>query len=213
MNNLLFFTCHKQFPCFEAWSTLLQKNNFLKTFDVITFNDTGVSEAREIAKITENFPKKPLVLSTPNVGGYILGLFKDLSICYDYFVQYDYVFHIHPDVYILNDSKLEFICEKNKNDNNVFFTSLYTQGRDVYNTDFFIFKPKLLNKNIFLEAEEELNKLPNDKKYAEKTFYNLLHKHNINILNLERYPNNLIDGKNRDIDQLNILHTHQKLVL
>ena len=213
MKNLLFFTCHNQYKCFEAWSKLFNKNSFLKTFDIMIFNDTGEDEAKLIANASGGFHNKTTTLSTNIVGGYILGLFKDLSQCYDHFSQYNYVFHIHPDVYVLDDVKLKVICEKNKNNDSVFFVSLYTRDKDVYNTDFFIFKPKLLPKNIFEEAEEELNKLPDNLKCAERTLFNLIKKYNLKVSCLSRYPNDLIDGRNRQIDQLNLLHTHQKLVL
>lgn len=208
MKNLLFFTAHNQTHCFEYWCEILEKNEFLKTFDIIICTDNGEEEKNNIIEKTNNYEVKPLVITTEVVSGYVLGLFEDLSYCFEHFQKYDYVFHLHPDVYILDDSIVKQICEKNLENDFSILVSDFAQEQDCYNTDFFIFKPKLLKNNIFKDAKEIYNTQPT---CAERILIKLIKNYNLNYFKYLRYNDGLIRDDQRRKDLLNIIHTHDKL--
>jgi len=91
---------------------------------------------------------------------------------------------------------------KNLDNDIVFFVSkCFKNIKNHYSTDFFIFKPKLLNNNIFNDKELLTHELK-----PEIFFYNLLIKNNINTKILPRFDNN--HWYPRRIDKLELWHEH-----
>jgi hypothetical protein len=63
--------------------------------------------------------------------------------------QYNYVSHMHPDVFICNEQPIVPLLEQELNSDNVFYCNLSLVNPCLYSFDCFIFKPKLSSENIF----------------------------------------------------------------
>ena len=59
--------------------------------------------------------------------------------------QYNYIIHMHPDVFICNEQPILSLLEKEVNSDNVFYCNLSLVNPCLYSFDCFIFKPKLLS--------------------------------------------------------------------
>ena len=120
-----------------------------------------------------------------------MGIFKD----------YDYVIHLHPDVFITDDQYLLSILEENLNNDTVFFINKSIPSEDFFSFDFFIFKPKFLTYNIFLTDLYKFECSP------EVFLHNMIKKYNIKYTIIKRYNND--NWSPRRIDEnLKLYHEH-----
>ena len=148
MNNLLFITAHRHIDQIAIYAEYLKKTNTVKNFDLILHINSLDTDA---IKVKENFKQIPnknkhLILTDRNCEHY--GLLQALSDFYPYFQQYDNVIHAHIDVFIANEN--DFIDKNNSYPDKTFIVNRCFIGIDDWmSTDLFIFRPKLLTKNIF----------------------------------------------------------------
>ena len=124
--------------------------------------------------------------------GIEMGIFKD----------YDYVIHLHPDVFITEDTYLTQVLLENLNNDIVFFiTKSIPNAPKFFSFDFFIFKPKLLTKNIFIENLYTFNCCP------EHYLHDMIKKNNINYTFIKRFDNNHWQPRRID-SNLKLYHEH-----
>lgn len=136
--------------------------------------------------------------------GYRIGDIEAMSINIDkgIFHEYDYVIHIHPDVFITDDVYLMQVLEENKNNNTVFFITKSVPNDDTFfSLDFFIFKPKLLTQNIFKKELYTFTCIP------EKYFHDMIQTYDIPFKFIRRFDND--NWQPRRIDEhLKLYHEH-----
>jgi len=206
MKILLYLTGYRHLKEYEFFNFFYEKNTALKEISDVFFycNNSEISE--DIVKYYKNNSSKNkfLFITTNNMGfskggieavstGIEMGIFK----------KYDYVLHFHPDVFITDDQKLLNILNEHKDNDNVFLINhSYPNWYSFFSFDFFIFKPKLLKQNIFIEDIETYQEHP------EVHLHNLIHKYNIKYEIIKRYDNN--DWQPRRIDDsLGLWHEHE----
>ena len=118
------------------------------------------------------------------------------------FNNYDYVIHLHPDVFLTDDKYLMDVLVENINNDIVFFiTRCFPNDVTMFGFDFFIFKPKLLHKNIFIDELYTFTESP------EHYLHNIIQKNNIKYTFIKRYENNCWFPRRID-ENLKLYHEH-----
>ena len=205
MKILLFLNGHRQVKEYNYFNKFLQKlktlNNICDIF--IYCNNSNISE--DIVKYYRDFTQenKYLFITSQN-SGYRMGCIEGVSngIEMGMFKDYDYVIHVHPDVFITDDIYLMEVLNNNINNDYVFFvTKSVPDDPSFFSFDFFIFKPKLLKKNIFIEELNSYEDTP------EHYLSEMIKKNNINYLFIKRFNNNSWYPRRID-DNLKLWHEH-----
>ena len=161
--------------------------------------------SKEIVTYYQQFSQtnKQLFITTKN-GGYRTGGVEAVSegLEMGIFKEYDYVIHLHPDVFITDDEYLLTVLQENLENDTVFFITKSNQDPIFFSFDFFIFKPKLLIKNIFLENLYTFNESP------EHYLHNMIVQNNIKYNFIKRFNND--NWWPRRIDEnLKLWHEHE----
>jgi len=201
MKVLFFFTSHRQSFEFYYQSKIINNYKLFKP-DILVYNNNIEIEYKDLVNkfYLNNNIKLEIYQDSENTG-YVTGLFTGLVKCFDKFANYDYVVHLHPDVFLINENKIFEILKQNLFSDVEMLISKFPEEypQKSFYTDFFIFKPK---KNFFI----------NYNKYshigaAEQILFNLCKRENITFF--ERYKDsNDFNILQRRIDRFNILHTH-----
>lgn len=201
---LLFITSFRQLKEFDYCSFFFNRFTTLnKICDLyIHCNNKDISE--DLIKYYQKFnmENKHLFITSKNLS-YTMGQIEALSDSYDkgIFAQYDYVLNIHPDVFILEEEPIVNLLKKNMKTDTCFFVSQgLPDDRAFLQTDFFIFKPKLLTMNIFKDTLYEW------KDWTEHYMYYILYKYNIKYELIKRFDNNTWHP--RRIDNYRMWHEH-----
>jgi hypothetical protein len=196
---LLFITGHAQLEEYNYFSTFL-KNTKLKCDIYIYCNNPNISP--DIVKYYQKFDQKNKYLFiTSSNGGYRTGSVEAVSNAIEMgiFKNYDYVIHLHPDVFITKSDYLIQVLTENIDNDTVFFINKSLPCDPMFfSFDFFIFKPKLLKINIFNELFTES---------PEHFLYNSIKKHNIKYTIIRRYDNDTWYPRRID-DHLKLYHEH-----
>jgi hypothetical protein len=203
MKVLLFITGYRQLEEYKYFSTFLKTLKLNSICDVFIYcNNPEIYP--EIVHYYQGFDQKNkrLFITTRNAGymtggveavseGFEMGIFKD----------YDYVIHLHPDVFITGDKYLTEVLETHLEDDvAMFITKSIPDDPRFFSFDFFIFKPKFL-RNIF---KDELYVF---KDGPEHYMYDMIMKHEVNYMFIDRFDNN--NWKPRRIDDhLKLYHEH-----
>jgi len=148
MNNLLFITGHRHIEEVRLCAEFLNNTQQLKEFDLLLHinslnSDTG--SLKEKFKLIPN-KNKHLILTDRNCEHY--GLLQALSDFYYFFQKYDNVVHAHIDVFMVNENNFTDVINSFP-DKTFLVNHSFITIRDWMSTDLFIFRPKLLKKNIF----------------------------------------------------------------
>ena len=186
MKILLFITSYRQLEEFEYYRMFLEKLKLNALCDIYIYcNNPDISPA--LLHLYQKFKQttKHLLISSIN-GGYRMGHLEALSKCFDakLFQNYDYVIHMHPDVFFTDDTYLLESLKENMDNDVVFLVNKSNGQYNFFSTDFFIFKPKLLSHNIFSDELYTFTTPP------EVYLYDMLHKYSINYIILKRFNNN-----------------------
>lgn len=204
MKILLFITGHKHIKEYNYFHLFLRNLKLNHLCDIFIYcNNPNISP--DILTYFQQFEqiKKNILITNLN-GGFRIGGVEALSEAIDMgiFKEYDYVIHLHPDVFITDDTPLLDVLEKNKDNDTVFFiTKCFMHEYSMFAFDFFIFKPKLLTTNIF---KEELYKFQD---YPEQYLRNMILKNNIKYEFIKRYDNDYWEPRRID-ENLKLYHEH-----
>jgi hypothetical protein len=204
MKLLLFITGFDQLEQYNYFNIFLKQLKLNDICDIYIYcNNSNISE--DILKYYKQFDQKNkyLLITTLN-GGYRTGGVEAVSrgIEMGIFKDYDYVIHLHPDVFITDDTYLMDILSKNISNNIVFFiTRSVPNDKTFFSFDFFIFKPKLLKKNIFIDELYTFTKSP------EQYLHDMIKKYNIKHTFIKRFDNDNWYPRRID-DNLKLYHEH-----
>lgn len=199
MKNLLFYTFHRQIEEIYYSSLFFNKSNFLKSnFDVILHCNNINLTYKEIINVSKFNSNINVIITSKNTG-YKYGGIEATSDSFELFKQYDTVVQLHPDCYIVDSTNLENLLTTNFD---IAVSPFYHIGRMAYTTDFFIFR----TKNNFLDiCHDHWKNNPNE--IPEHFMYNRLQSLNLNIKEINRYPD-LKGAGNRQIDSFGLWHEH-----
>jgi hypothetical protein len=204
MKILLFITGHKQLDEYHYFRIFLERLNLNRLCDIFIYcNNPEISS--EIVDHYKNFNNKNKNLFVTSLNsGYRLGGIEALSKCLQMgvFHGYDYVIHLHPDVFLTSDKFLLETLNQNLNNDSVFLVTRYfPEDYRHFSTDFFIFKPKLLTINIFIA---ELSSYTD---FAEHYLYDMIKKYNVKYKIIKRFDNDCWNPRRID-DHLKLYHEH-----
>lgn len=204
MKLLLFITGHRQLEEYNYFNLFLKKLNLNSMCDIFIYcNYPDIQNT--IINYYQNFNQKNkrLFITSLNAG-YRIGGVEAVSegIEMGIFNEYDYVIHLHPDVFITDDLYLTEILLNNMDNDNVFLVtkSLPSDSR-FFSFDFFIFKPKLLTKNIFKENLYNFSDCP------EYYLHDMIKENNIKYTFIKRFDNDYWHPRRID-DNLKLYHEH-----
>ena len=99
---------------------------------------------------------------TEKNSGFILGGVEavsdtiDMLRLYSSECKYNYIIHMHPDVFICNEQPILSLLEQELNSGNVFYCNWSLVNPCLYSFDCFVFKPTLLTENIFKTWKENV---------------------------------------------------------
>lgn len=204
MKILLFITGFTQLEEYNYFSMFLKQLNLNYMCDVFIYCNNPEIQS-DIIKYYQNFDQnnKYLFITSLN-GGYRIGGAEAVSkgIEMGIFNDYDYVIHLHPDVFITDDHYLtEVLLENLENDIVFFITKSKPNDTSFFSFDFFIFKPKLLTTNIFIDELYTFTDLP------ECYLRNMIIKHDIKYKFIKRFDNDNWNPRRID-DNLKLYHEH-----
>ena len=204
MKILLFITGYRQLDEYNYFCTFLKQLKLNSICDVYIYCNNSEIHNDIITYYQKFNQKNKFLLITSLNSGYRVGGVEAVSqgIQMGIFNDYDYVIHLHPDVFITDDEYLRDILVNNLYNDTVFFiTKSLPSNSSFFSFDFFIFKPKLLTTNIFLE---ELYKFEGD---PEHYFYQMIIKYNIKYIFIKRFNNDTWSPRRID-DNLKLYHEH-----
>lgn len=205
MKVLLFITGFRQVKEYDYFNSFLQRLNTLSNVcDVFIYcNNPGISE--EIVTHYRKFRQtnKQLFITSVNAG-FIMGAVEAVSRGIDMgiFDAYDYVIHLHPDVFMTDESVILALLNENIANDCVFFvTRSLSDDERFFSFDFFVFKPKLLKRNIFGDELYSYGDIP------EHYLCDMLIKHGVEFKIVKRFDNDEWFPRRID-DHLKLYHEH-----
>jgi hypothetical protein len=176
----------------------------MKTFDIfIHCNNEKISP--DLLKLYQMFPNKNKhVYVTSENAGYRMGGVEAVSAGWEMgiYKKYDFVIHLHPDVFITDEIPiLQILKDYYNTDVDFLVTTVFPAPCTYVAFDFFIFRTKNIHNNIFLEEMKTYEKPP------EQYLHDMLDKYNIKYEYIKRFEN---DNSNpRRIDEnLKLYHEH-----
>jgi hypothetical protein len=204
MKILLFITGHSQLEEYNFFNLFLKKLKLNSICDIYIYCNNPKIQNTIINYYQQfNQENKRLLITSLN-SGYTRGGVEAVSQGYEMgiFKYYDYVIHIHPDVYITDDLYLTETLLHNINNDIVFFiTKSVPHDPNFFSFDFFIFKPKLLHKNIFIEELYSFTGSP------EHYLHDMIIKNNIHYTIIKRFNDDNYLPRRID-DNLKLYHEH-----
>jgi hypothetical protein len=201
MKVLLFITSHRQVEEYHYFNLFLKRLK-LKCDIYIYCNNPDISS--EIVSYFKEFEQFKHLFITSLNDGYRMGAIEAINkgIEMGIFNGYDYVIHIHPDVFIIDDTNLLSLLHEHQSNDTVFLVNKCFPNDDThFAADFFIFKPKLLPKDLFIKE------LYTYKDSPECYLFYLLKKNNIVYVIVPRFKNDSWYPRRID-DYLRLYHEH-----
>lgn len=199
MKVLFFLTMHRQLHELEFWSYFFNNFKRLKA-DVCIYNTNPEFSKDTINNFLRINTNIKIICDDQNQG-YQYGSYFGLSNNYDFYKNYDFIIHSHPDVFILNDEKLYELLIDQKNKDVDFLVSSGIKNQFAYLTDLFIFKPKYNFISKYINYQNHGG--------AETILFSIIKDNNLKKYLFSRYPNDEISGRDREIDAYNIWHEHK----
>jgi len=205
MRVLLFITGFRQVKEYDYFSTFLRRLKTLNSIcDIFIYcNNPDISAA--IVDYYKQFTQtnKRLYVTSVNAG-FRMGGIEAVScgIEMGIFADYDYVIHLHPDVFITEDANILTVLRENLDNDVVFFvTRSVPDDERFFSFDFFIFKPRLLTRNMFIDQPYSCTDLP------EHCLCDAIKKHGVKFKIIKRFENDHWCPRRID-EHLSLYHEH-----
>ena len=202
MKILLFITGHRQLKEYHYFNVLLKRLTIDCDIYIYCNNPDISGEIVEYYQQFQQINKRLFITSLNN--GYTMGAIEAISesLNMGIFHGYDYVIHLHPDVFLTDDTYLLELLNKHLKNETVFLVNrCFPDDQEHFSVDFFIFKPKLLRINIFI------SELYTYKYSPEKYLFYVLRKYNIMYQVVKRFNNDCWYPRRID-DHLKLYHEH-----
>jgi len=210
MRILLLYTSYRQFQEFEYQIEFLEKcSRLVQLSDMLwCCNNVSIPRQKLEDKIEKMpFSKKKLVHKDLNSYGYMRGQFEVLAYLEKNFGEiqkYDYIIHLHPDLFFADESKLLEVLEHFLDQKTGFITSrCFGLEEPAYSTCFFIYKPKFVPHDFFFQCLQ--SDIPVSQG-AERVFFSTIQELDVPHQEITQF---FLGQTHRDIDNLGIWHEHQ----
>ena len=209
MRLAILYTSYRQFRELDFLPEIFRRSPKLSSDATIIFhcNNSKISQvemAKKLARI--KYLALEFVYSPQkNVGGYPYGQFEAICDVWDKLIgRFDWVIHLHPDVFIMDENLLlQEIVKAQAANADLLVTPTFGSKHPSFATDFFAFRPSKIPKELF-NSFEPLIRAPAVVP-LEHLFFNEVHRHQINYTIVQRFRD---DHYHRDIDLLGLWHEH-----
>jgi hypothetical protein len=193
MNNVIFYTSHRQLEEIYYSAQFFNKSDYLKNNFEVILHCNNPNYSMQQLKEKAVFETKTNIILTSKNSGYNFGAFEALSDNFELLKKYENVIHTHPDCQIVDSNKIELILP---NINDIAVSNFYHLQKNCYSSDFFIFKPTC---NYFKDWNTASTHV------AEHWFYDLVTNLKLHVCYLDRYSDNI---SHNNIDNFGIWHNH-----
>ena len=205
MKILLFVTGFRHLEEYGYFNRFLRRLNSLSSMCDLFIYCNNPQISGEIVSCYRAFDQtnKHLHLTTLNVG-FRMGGVEAVSrgMAMGAFEGYDYVVHLHPDVFIVDEAPMLAIMTQNLANDCVFFVNRGDPDDSrFFCFDFFIFKPRLLTRNVFLDGLYTYEGIP------EHWLSDLLSNNAIAYQVVKRFAGNQWQPRRVD-EHLGLYHEH-----
>jgi hypothetical protein len=141
-----------------------------------------------------------------NQGGYARGQFEVLARIQHQLLPYDYVVHLHPDIYIASEKHLMDLITLEKESYSACFVSrVFGNDDPSFATDAFLFCPKRMPSGFF---NKYLDYDTSIKTPLERVFFSMIKDYGLPHAEIRRF----ISGKyHRDVDEFGLWHEHYSI--
>jgi len=199
MKVLFFMTGYRQHIEYALQARFLEKCPRLRENAELVIYNNCISN--QIENVCRDIPLPTTIYNVNKNAGYYLGPIEALEFLFSIknLSDYDYVIHLHPDVFVVNEEPLMKLLDAELSTSNVFLVNnVIPNDSRFYCFDFFIFKPKLLKESIFVNWSD-----------WPGCCEHFLHDRIIeNSIQHRLVPRLNEDGNTRSIDLLGLWHEH-----
>lgn len=201
----MFITSFRQVKEYDYFNGFLERLNTLSRICDLFIYCNNPDVSADIVTYYKHFTQanKHLYITSTNIG-FQMGAVEAVSrgIEMGVFAGYDYVIHLHPDVFITGESGIVELLTANVGNDYVFFVNKSVPDDErFFSFDFFIFKPALLRRNIFVDELHDYEDLP------EHYLHDMLNKHGVKFKVVERFENDAWFPRRID-ENLELYHEH-----
>ena len=130
---VIIYTSHRQFEEIKLSALLLQNTKTLRRYDLIFHCNKFDIDIKDYFELFPN-PKKELIHTSKNTG-YRYGAHEALADMYEKYKNYDFVIHLHSDVFIIHESGILKLLETYRNTPDIFICTKNHSGGPFF--DFF----------------------------------------------------------------------------
>jgi len=200
MKVLLLYTTHRQTWELKTSAEFLRRTKNIKNVCSVIVHCNNENIDDNSLKNLCNFHCDTKIVRGKNTG-YRSGLHSAISELFDDVQEYDWVLHLHPDVFIVDDERVFALLSEHVSNESVQMIVDQSLGQDVFATDFFAFKPNKI-PNFFAEfiPDSETN-CP----IAERFLYQKMNQNSITYLPISREG-----AVHRIVDSYGLLHSHDQ---
>ena len=198
---LIIYTSHRQLEEIKLSTILLSRTSFLQKCDLLFHCNKIDLDVKDYFELFPN-TKKELIHTSKNTG-YTYGAHEALADLYPKYKDYDFVIHLHPDIFIIDEKVICDIILKHKDTEEVFICTRNTPEETYTSFDFFIFKPQKLPCNIFKNWESSSFRNDLD---PERLLFKMITTYKLPYVVLKRFDNDWWHPRRTDL--LGLWHEH-----
>lgn len=208
MKICILYTSYRQFEELDYLAVLWPRLPYLSSSaDVIYHCNNKNIQREELEKKLSKIPFRKLdLIYSPqkNVGGYPYGQFEAICDAWGRLQEYDWVIHLHPDVFIIDEERLLGALRKADSEQaDMVVCPIFALAHPSFATDFFAFRPSAVPLSVF----ESYHPLESTKVVVplENLFFIEVHRARLKYDVAHRFAHGQY---NRDIDRLGLWHEH-----
>ena len=210
MRLAILYTSHRQWAELDYLPAFFERASRLKHQVDILFhcNNGQIDEAALRDKLAKIPARSVTVRVSPskNTGGYVYGQYEAMADMWDHvdFSQWDWVIHMHPDLFIADETKLFGVIDQAERAGaELIVSAVFGHRLPSFGTDCFIFKPVPAVRGVFDGYIPLLStpiRIP-----TENLFFIEVHRARLKYLVVPRYAHG---HYHKDIDRWGIWHEH-----
>jgi hypothetical protein len=205
----ILFTAYRQLPELDVIADLFGRApRISSSVDVVYHcNNAGIATGAVQEKLDRVPCKSRTLIHQPtNKGGYAYGQFEAICDAWETMIAggWDWVIHVHPDVFIVDENKLLGVIEQaDAAGAGGVFAHMAGNKHPSYSTDFFAFRPTAVPKAVFQSYECLLDEpviVP-----LENLFFMEIHRVGVKPFVTQRF---LSGQYHQDLDLIGLWHEH-----
>lgn len=209
MKLLILFTSYRQLEEFDYQAVFLSRCPFFMENAEVLVHCNNRAISKELEHKIKRIPcKKHQLIVGTNEGGYKKAHFRAMAEVVRLIQKdnYDFVIHLHPDVFITNEIPLrELLNSIQSKKIDLVVSRSFGKNQPSFCTDFFIFRPERYFCDFFSLQENFEDTSFKSGRSQEKMLYLFTHLMGVSYKEVNRFE---FDQWDRDIDHLGLWHEH-----